>query len=593
MNFSELGLNPFVLKSLETAGYADPTPVQAEAIPAALEGRDLLVSAQTGSGKTAAFLLPSLCRLAEPSAVPGQGPRILVLTPTRELALQVEKAALTYGAALRRIKTVSLVGGAPYGAQLRRLSQPIDVVVATPGRLMDHMERGKIDFSRLEVLVLDEADRMLDMGFIDDIQSIVAQTPESRQTLLFSATLDGVVGDLARQMTRDAQRIEVARTEDAEAQIAQKLHFFDDYGHKMRLLDVLVADVALNQAIVFTATKLGAEDLTAALRERGFPAEALHGDMQQNKRNRTLDRLRSGQTRFLVATDVAARGIDVAGISHVINFDLPRQAEDYVHRIGRTGRAGRAGVAITLVGPRERHVVRNIERYTGQSIAVEEIAGLEPTIRPRQERDGGGKPGRGGPKPWGDRQGNRFGGNFERGPRGGYGGGQGGGYRDGNGGYNNSHNNDYAPRFRDAGDGFDRDSREGREGREDRDAWQPGKDAWKNQQPQGYGGRGRGGFGGYSNGPKRAGPGGQPSGWKGEAWRSDAPRGSGGDRPQWADRTKHQPTPHHGQGWHSQPPRGEGGGDQGRGFNQGFGKGPSGSHSASKPPRSGKPRRSW
>jgi superfamily II DNA/RNA helicase len=397
MNFSELGLHPSVLKAVETSGYTEPTDVQAQAVPAALAGADLLVSAQTGSGKTAAFMLPSLCRLAEPSTVKGYGPRILVLTPTRELAMQVEKAAATYGREFRKLRTVSLVGGAPYGPQLKQLSQAVDIVVATPGRLMDHMERGKIDFDRLEVLILDEADRMLDMGFIDDIQMIVARTPKTRQTLLFSATLDGVVGKLAAELTRDAQRIEVARKEDPEAQIGQKLHFFDDPMHKMRLLDALVRDATLTQAVVFTATKAGAEDLSEELRDRGFLAEALHGDMPQHKRTRTLDRVRTGRVQFLVATDVAARGIDVAGISHVINYDAPRQAEDYVHRIGRTGRAGRSGTAVTLVAFRERHLVRNIERYTGQAIEVATIPGLEPTIKARPEGGAG--------KSWGDKPG--------------------------------------------------------------------------------------------------------------------------------------------------------------------------------------------
>ncbi|MDD5364962.1 MAG: DEAD/DEAH box helicase [Gallionellaceae bacterium] len=397
MNFSELGLHPLVLKAVETSGYTEPTDVQAQAVPAALAGADLLVSAQTGSGKTAAFMLPSLCRLAEPSAVKGYGPRILVLTPTRELAMQVEKASATYGREFRKLRTVSLVGGAPYGPQLQQLSQAVDIVVATPGRLMDHMQRGKINFDRLEVLVLDEADRMLDMGFIDDIQMIVASCPKTRQTLLFSATLDGVVGKLARELTRDAQRIEVARKEDPAAQIGQKLHFFDDPMHKMRLLDALVRDATLTQAVVFTATKAGAEDLSEELRDRGFLAEALHGDMPQHKRTRTLDRVRNGRVQFLVATDVAARGIDVAGISHVINYDAPRQAEDYVHRIGRTGRAGRSGTAVTLVGFRERHLVRNIERYTGQPIEVATIPGLEPTIKARPEGGAG--------KSWGDKPG--------------------------------------------------------------------------------------------------------------------------------------------------------------------------------------------
>jgi superfamily II DNA/RNA helicase len=394
MTFSELGLHPSVLKAVEATGYSVPTPVQAQAIPAALSGADLLVSAQTGSGKTAAFLLPGLCKLAEPSPAKGQGPRILVLTPTRELALQVEKAAQTYGKELRRLRTACLVGGAPYGPQLKQLSQPVDVIVATPGRLMDHMERGKIDFARLELLVLDEADRMLDMGFIDDIKSIVGRTPASRQTLLFSATLDGVVGKLARELTRDAQRIEVAHERSEAAQIEQRLHYFDNPGHRMRLLDDLLRDAKLHQALVFTATKAGAEEVSESLRERGFAAEALHGDMPQHKRTRTLQRLRDGRTQLLVATDVAARGIDVAGISHVINFDAPRTAEDYVHRIGRTGRAGRGGVAVTLVGHRERHLVRSIERYTGKSIEVAIIPGLEPSARPPapRTRPDAGKP---------------------------------------------------------------------------------------------------------------------------------------------------------------------------------------------------------
>jgi len=386
MSFAELGLDPFILKALEKAGYTEPTPVQAEAIPLALANHDLLVSAQTGSGKTAAFMLPSLSRLAEPAHVSGTGPRVLVLTPTRELAQQVEQAARTYGKELRRMRTVSLVGGAPYGLQLKMLSQSVDVVVATPGRLMDHMERGRIDFARLEVLVLDEADRMLDMGFIDDIQAIVARTPATRQTLLFSATLDGEVGRLARELTREPRRIDVAPMEERRANIDQRLLFADNFNHKDRLLDSLLRDVDLNQAVVFTATKASAEDLSGSLRERGFSAEALHGDMPQHKRSKTLQRMRDGHTRILVATDVAARGIDVAGISHVINFDPPRQAEDYVHRIGRTGRAGRSGVAVTLVNHNERHLLRNIERYTGQSIRIEVISGLEPKAKPDPAR---------------------------------------------------------------------------------------------------------------------------------------------------------------------------------------------------------------
>ena len=405
MSFSELGLDPLILQSVLEAGYENATPVQVQAIPAALTGRDLLVSSHTGSGKTAAFLLPSIQRLLAEPAVKSIGPRVLVLTPTRELALQVEKSAMKYGKALRRFRTACLVGGAPYGLQLKRLASPVDVVVATPGRLIDHLERGKIDFSRLEVLVLDEADRMLDMGFVDDIHAIAARCPESRQTLLFSATLDGVVGTLASELTRDAQRIEIEAAPKQEAKIEQRLLYADNMDHKLRLLDSLLRDIDLTQAIVFAATKKSAEEISDLLSDSGFAADSLHGDMQQGQRNRALQRLRDNRTKVLVATDVAARGIDVAGISHVINFDLPRQAEDYVHRIGRTGRAGRAGIAWSLVGMREGGLVKAIERYTGNRIDVHTLPGLEPTQKPASGRPAGKpRPQGNGPRGFGDKR---------------------------------------------------------------------------------------------------------------------------------------------------------------------------------------------
>ena len=386
MSFSELGLDPLLLKSVLASGYENATPVQQQAIPAALTGRDLLVSSHTGSGKTAAFMLPSIQRMLVEPTIKSMGPRVLVLTPTRELAQQVEKAAITYGNEMRRFRTACLVGGAPYGLQLKRLSQPVDVVVATPGRLIDHLERGKIDFSRLEVLVLDEADRMLDMGFVDDIKAIAARCPAERQTLLFSATLDGVVGNLARELTRNAQRIEIEAVPHQESKIEQRLLFADNMDHKNRLLDALLRGVEMTQAIVFASTKRSTEEISGLLADSGFASDALHGDMQQGQRNRALQRLREGRTRVLVATDVAARGLDVAGISHVINFDLPRQAEDYVHRIGRTGRAGRTGIAVSFAGMREVGLVRNIERYTGNRIEVHTMPGLEPTQKPTAGR---------------------------------------------------------------------------------------------------------------------------------------------------------------------------------------------------------------
>lgn len=406
MSFSELGLDPLILKSVLAAGYENATPVQMQAIPAALTGRDLLVSSHTGSGKTAAFLLPSIQRMLAEPTVKSMGPRVLVLTPTRELALQVEKAAMTYGKDMRRFRTACLVGGAPYGLQLKRLSQPVDVVVATPGRLIDHLERGKIDFSRLEVLVLDEADRMLDMGFVDDIKAIAARCPAERQTLLFSATLDGVVGNLARELTRDAQRIEIEAVPHKESKIEQRLLFADNMDHKNRLLDALLRDVEMVQAIVFASTKRSTEEISDLLADSGFASDALHGDMQQGHRNRALQRLREGRTRVLVATDVAARGIDVATISHVINFDLPRQAEDYVHRIGRTGRAGRTGIAVSFAGMREGGLVKNIERYTGNRIEVHTLPGLEPTQKPASGRpSSSGRPrSNNGPRGFGDKR---------------------------------------------------------------------------------------------------------------------------------------------------------------------------------------------
>jgi len=391
--FATLGLNPAILKAVEEAGYTVPTPIQAQSIPEALAGHDLMASAQTGTGKTAAFILPALHRIAEPSAVRSKGPRVLVLTPTRELAQQVSDAAAKYGKNMR-LKVVSILGGMPYPLQNKLLSNPVDILVATPGRLIDHIERGRIDFSRLEMLVLDEADRMLDMGFIDDVERIAAATPATRQTLLFSATLEGVIGNLAKRLLKDPKRITVAAAKARHENIEQRLMYVDDMAHKNRLLDHLLRDTELNQALVFTATKRDADTLADSLLAQGHSAAALHGDMNQRERNRTLTNLRRGQVRILVATDVAARGIDVAGISHVINFDLPKFAEDYVHRIGRTGRAGASGIAVSFASNRDALHLKKIERYTGQSINAHTVAGLEPKFKPRsQPSSPRGKPG--------------------------------------------------------------------------------------------------------------------------------------------------------------------------------------------------------
>ena len=327
LHFTDLHLDKPLTDALLEAGYDTPTPVQLQTIPQALQGHDLMASAQTGSGKTAAFLLPTLQKLLQRSDKPGKGPRALVLTPTRELAQQVEKSAQVYGKNMPWLRTVTLVGGTSFGQQIRALGRPIDIIVATPGRLMDHMRQGRIDFSRLEVLILDEADRMLDMGFIDDIETIVAATPAERQTLLFSATWDGIVGKLAQRLTRDPQKIEVARMDD-HGKIDEQLLYCDDLRHKNRLLDHILRDANIDQCVIFTATKVMSEQLADELYEKGFSASCLHGDMPQGWRNRTLMDLRKGRIKILVATDVAARGIDVPTISHVINYDLPKQAED-------------------------------------------------------------------------------------------------------------------------------------------------------------------------------------------------------------------------------------------------------------------------
>ena len=398
IKFADLNLDKNILSAVSSEGYESPTPIQAQAIPFALEGRDIMASAQTGSGKTAAFLLPTLQRLTKRSEKPGKGPRALVLTPTRELAAQVEKNALAYAKNMRWFRTVSIVGGASFGYQTRALSKPVDLIVATPGRLMDLMQSGKVDFARLEVLILDEADRMLDMGFIDDIETIVEATPTDRQTLLFSATWDGAVGKLARKLTKNPEIIEVERVDD-QGKIEEQLLYCDDMRHKNRLLDHILRDANIDQCVIFTSTKAMTEVIADDLYEKGFAANCLHGDMPQGWRNRTLMDLRKGRCKILVATDVAARGIDVPTITHVINYDLPKQAEDYVHRIGRTGRAGRTGIAITFAEVNEYVKVHKIEKYIARKLPELTVEGMEPT---RKRKSAGGKPkGKGG---WGDRK---------------------------------------------------------------------------------------------------------------------------------------------------------------------------------------------
>jgi superfamily II DNA/RNA helicase len=313
-----------------------------------------------------------------------------VLTPTRELALQITTAADKYGRHLQKVRIGSVLGGMPYPAQNKLLSSRLDILVATPGRLLDHIGRGRIDFSRLEILVIDEADRMLDMGFIDDVEEIGRALPATRQTLMFSATFDGPIAKLGESILREPQKVSIAGAKTRHENIEQRLLYADDMGHKNRLLDHLLRDIEVNQALVFTSTKAHADDLADRLAVEGFDAAALHGDMTQRERTRTLNGMRLGRIRVLVATDVAARGLDVDGITHVINYDLPRQAEDYVHRIGRTGRAGRSGIAISFANDRDANQVRVIEHFTSQPIPVHTVAGLEPRFAGRD--DGRGAP---------------------------------------------------------------------------------------------------------------------------------------------------------------------------------------------------------
>lgn len=415
MSFEQLQLTPSILKAIAECGYSSPTPIQEQAIPKVLAGHDLIASAQTGTGKTAAFILPALQRLGTPPTGKGRGPRVLVLTPTRELASQITDATKAFGK-YQRVRSATILGGMPYREQLRLLSQHVDLVVATPGRLNDLLDRGSINLSRVELLVLDEADRMLDMGFIEDVEKVAAAAPADRQTLLFSATLDARIVKLSQGLLKNPEMVMVAGKQTVHEQIEQRVLAADDLQHKNRLLQHLVEDSSLTRAIIFSATKRDADSLARTLHAQGHSAAALHGDMNQSARNRTIANMRKGNIRLLVATDVAARGLDVTGISHVINYDLPKFAEDYVHRIGRTGRAGASGIAISFASRNEFACLQRIERYTGQSLPLHVIPGLEPTQslrppagkRPRPGQSTGGRNENRGAssRPFGNRTGN-------------------------------------------------------------------------------------------------------------------------------------------------------------------------------------------
>jgi ATP-dependent RNA helicase RhlE len=369
-NFSELALRPELQKALADQGYSTPTPIQAQAIPHLLEGRDLLGIAQTGTGKTAAFTLPILQKLADGARPrPGQ-PKVLILTPTRELAIQIDDSVKNYGAHLK-LKHSVIFGGVGQGRQVEALQRGLDILVATPGRLLDLMNQRHVRFDDLSVFVLDEADRMLDMGFINDVRKIVAVLPKNRQTLLFSATMPREIADLAAKLLNNPTRVEVTPQATTVERIGQHV-IFVPMAQKRHVMVDLLADPAMSRVIAFTRTKHGANRVSDHLNAAGIGTAAIHGNKSQGARQAALEAFRAGKVRVLVATDIAARGIDIDGITHVINVDLPNVPESYVHRIGRTARAGRDGIAISLCDTEERAFLKDIERTIGQKVPVME-----------------------------------------------------------------------------------------------------------------------------------------------------------------------------------------------------------------------------
>ena len=380
MNFDDLKLAPAILKAVREQGYETPTPIQAQAIPAVLEGQDLLAGAQTGTGKTAAFTLPMLHKLAMSRSTPNKhgvfGIRALVLTPTRELAAQVEESVRVYGKYLQLTSAV-IFGGVGMNPQIDRLRNGVDILVATPGRLLDLQQQGFLDLSTVQILVLDEADRMLDMGFVHDVKKILALVPREKQSLLFSATFSEEIRDLANGLLRNPQSIQVTPSNTTVESITQVVHPVGR-GKKKALLAHIIEAHAWSQVLVFTRTKFGANNVAEFLNKHGITAMALHGNKSQTARTQALAGFKSGDIRALVATDIAARGIDIDELPHVVNYDIPNISEDYVHRIGRTGRAGATGEAVSLVSLDEQGFMRDIERFTGQAVPVQAIEGFGP-----------------------------------------------------------------------------------------------------------------------------------------------------------------------------------------------------------------------
>jgi ATP-dependent RNA helicase RhlE len=392
LKFTDLGLAPEILKAVHDAGYTDPTPIQAQAIPIVLAGHDIMGGAQTGTGKTAGFTLPllhKLARHANTSPSPARHPvRALILAPTRELAMQVQESVKTYSKYLG-LRSVCIYGGVDMRAQIAELKEGREIIVATPGRLLDHVEQKTVSFGAVEFLVLDEADRMLDMGFIPDIKRILKLLPVTRQSLLFSATFSDEIKKLADAMLKSPQLIEVARRNMVSETITHRVHLVEA-DRKRYLLKQLLEDPSMTQVLVFVATKFGASRLALWLERQGINATAIHGDKSQQERTKALEAFKTGQARVLVATDVAARGLDIDDLPHVINYELPRVAEDYVHRIGRTGRAGKKGEATSLVAPEEKSRLSEIEKLTKFKIEQVLVPGFEPgSIAPREEREPG------------------------------------------------------------------------------------------------------------------------------------------------------------------------------------------------------------
>ncbi len=395
VDFAGLGLAEPLLRAISGEGYTQPTPIQQKAIPLVMAGRDLLAAAQTGTGKTAGFTLPILHTLINrPTKIPAGRPRVLVLTPTRELAAQVEESVRTYGAHTG-LRSMVIFGGVGMNPQLQGLKQRVDILVATPGRLLDHLGEKTLDLSGVEIFVLDEADRMLDMGFIRDIRKVIAALPKVRQTLLFSATFSSEIRELAHGLLNDAAEVEVAPRNTTAERVDQSVYLVEQK-QKRHLLAHLINEGEWSQVLVFTRTKHGANRLAEQLDKQGITAAAIHGNKSQNARTRALADFKSNSLRVLVATDIAARGLDIDQLPHVVNFELPSVPEDYVHRIGRTGRAGASGAAVSLVDREEMKLLSAIEKVTRQSIPRVTASGFVPVASADEPERGPRPQGRGG-----------------------------------------------------------------------------------------------------------------------------------------------------------------------------------------------------